>query len=47
VAKAVLKSALAEEVTGHLGCEKHDPAGGFNMRIIARNYTSVTAEGDA
>jgi putative transposase len=27
VTKAVLERALAEEVTGHLGYEKHDPAG--------------------
>src|SRR5262252_2067630 len=27
VTKAVLKRALAEEMTGHLGYEKHDPAG--------------------
>src|SRR5262249_35477910 len=27
VTKAVLEGALAEEVTGHLGYEKHDPAG--------------------
>ena len=25
--KAVLERALAEEMTGHLGYEKHDPAG--------------------
>ena len=27
VTKAVLERALAEEMTGHLGYEKHDPAG--------------------
>jgi len=27
VARAVLERALAEEMTGHLGYEKHDPAG--------------------
>ena len=27
VAKAVLERALAEEMTGHLGYDKHDPAG--------------------
>jgi putative transposase len=27
VTKAVLEWALAEEMTGHLGYEKHDPAG--------------------
>ena len=27
VTKAVLERAPAEEVTGHLGYEKHDPAG--------------------
>src|SRR5215469_12738010 len=27
VTKAVLERALAEEMTGHLGNEKHDPAG--------------------
>src|ERR1700751_5620252 len=27
VTKAVLELALAEEMTGHLGYEKHDPAG--------------------
>jgi hypothetical protein len=27
VTKAVLQRALAEEMTGHLGYEKHDPAG--------------------
>ena len=25
--KAVLERALQAELTGHLGCEKHDPAG--------------------
>jgi putative transposase len=27
VTRAVLERALAEEMTGHLGYEKHDPAG--------------------
>ncbi|MBO0824948.1 MAG: hypothetical protein J2P27_13995 [Actinobacteria bacterium] len=27
VTKAVLERALAEEMTGHLGYDKHDPAG--------------------
>jgi transposase-like protein len=27
VTKAVLERALGEEMTEHLGCEKHDPAG--------------------
>src|SRR5690349_14995710 len=27
VARAVLERALTEEMTGHLGCEKHDTAG--------------------
>jgi transposase-like protein len=27
VTKAVLERALVEEMTGHLGYEKHDPAG--------------------
>jgi hypothetical protein len=27
VTKAALERALAEELTGHLGYEKHDPAG--------------------
>ena len=27
LAKAVLERALAEEMTGHLGYDKHDPAG--------------------
>jgi putative transposase len=27
VTKAVLERALAEEMTGHLGYHKHDPAG--------------------
>ena len=28
VTKAVLERALAEEMTGHLGYDKHDPPGG-------------------
>jgi transposase-like protein len=28
VTKAVLERALAEEMTGHLGYDKHDPAAG-------------------
>jgi len=47
VTRAVLERALAEEMTGHLGYEKHDPAGkdGGNSRNGARAKTVLTDVG--
>jgi transposase-like protein len=44
VTKAVLERALAEEMTGHLGYEKHDPAGrgSGNSRNGATGKTVLT-----
>jgi hypothetical protein len=44
VTKAVLERALAEEMTGHLGYEKHDPAGrgSGNSRNGASGKTVLT-----
>jgi transposase-like protein len=42
--KTVLETALNEEMTGHLGCEKHDPAGAGsgNIRNGIRGKTVLT-----
>src|SRR5262249_42962251 len=40
VTKAVLEQALAEEMTGHLGYEKHDPAG----RGLGNNPNGTTGK---
>src|ERR1017187_8380780 len=44
--KAVIETALNEEMTGHLGYEKHDPAGqgagGGNVRNGTRPKTGLT-----
>jgi transposase-like protein len=47
VTKAVLERALAEELTGHLGYEKHDPAGrgSGNSRNGATSKTVLTEVG--
>jgi putative transposase len=47
VTKAVLERALAEEMTGHLGYEKHDPAGrgSGNSRNGATGKTVLTDVG--
>jgi putative transposase len=47
VTKAVLERALAEEMTGHLGYEKHDPAGrgSGNSRNGATSKTLLTDVG--
>jgi len=47
VTKAVLERALAEEMTGHLGYEKHDPAGrgSGNSRNGATAKTVLTDVG--
>jgi transposase-like protein len=47
VTKAVLERALAEELTGHLGYEKHDPAGrgSGNSRNGATGKTLLTDVG--
>jgi putative transposase len=47
VTKAVLERALAEEMTGHLGYEKHDPAGrgSGNRRNGATGKTVLTGVG--
>jgi transposase-like protein len=44
VTKAVLERALAEEMTGHLGYDKHDPAGrgSGNSRNGATGKTVLT-----
>ncbi len=46
VTKAVLERALAEEMTGHLGYEKHDPAGrgSGNSRNGMTSKTGLTSE---
>src|SRR5579875_3473764 len=41
VTKAVLERALAEEMTGHLGYDKHDPAGTFEPRIVRKGQTRL------
>src|ERR1700750_3126170 len=47
VTKAVLERALAEEMTGHLGYEKHDPAGRLsgNNRNATTGHTGPTNVG--
>src|SRR5271154_5234527 len=42
--KSVIESALAEEMTGHLGYEKHDPAGdgSGNVRNGTRAKTVIS-----
>src|SRR6201989_3313853 len=45
VTKAVLERALAEEMTGHLGYEKHDPAGRGNSRTGTTGKTGLTEAG--
>ena len=47
VTKAVLERALAEEMTGHLGYETHDPAvrGSGNSRDRATPKTALTDVG--
>jgi putative transposase len=47
VTKAVLERALAEEMTGHLGYETHDPAvrGSGNSRNCTTPKTALTDVG--
>jgi hypothetical protein len=45
VTKAVLERALDEELTGHLGYEKHDPAGSGNSRNGSTGKTLLTEVG--
>jgi putative transposase len=42
--KSVIETALSEEMTEHLGCEKHDPAGvvSDNIRNGTRSKTVLT-----
>jgi hypothetical protein len=40
VTKAVLERALAEEMTGHLGYDKHDPAGPGSGRWAWRYFAA-------
>src|SRR3954471_14580068 len=42
--KSVIESALSEEMTGHLGYEKHDPAGvgSDNIRNRTRSKTVIS-----
>jgi Transposase, Mutator family len=44
VTKAVLERALAEEMTGHLGYEKHDPAGRGSGNSRNGSTTRAAAE---
>jgi transposase-like protein len=43
VTKAVLERALAEEMTGHLGYEKHDPAGRGSANSKGRSIGGSSA----
>jgi transposase-like protein len=44
VTKAVLERALAEEMTGHLGYEKHDPAGRGSGEQPQRRHAQDAAD---
>src|SRR5215831_18978751 len=51
VTKAVLERALAEEMTGHLGYDKHDPAGrgsgnGTTGKTVLGCFTDALADLD-